>query len=529
MTARRLRRIRKSLNAAKTHWLYSPDEVMALYGVCRNTVLNWIRSGLPAIEAEERLFRGCDLNRFQQERRLKVKRPGEPHEIYCIRCKTLHSLLEEPFKVETSRFGRHVELICPDTGQSIRKFVAEADIDSVLRLDPSRPRAESQNYSASPVSSGFGQNGSLLAENVIPEDEHAIYCYQRALIHSEGRHEKTVDASLRAIRLFQSFQAGTRLAETTIRQVTAFKTAFEEGAFRRENKEADRKTRSSSTIVHCFGNLEAFFNWLRDRSGYRKIPADIPSHFRPSRHHRKVAGASTEKHVPSHEDLLTIIRSMPDARWRERRDRALVAFLYLSGMRDGAVIGLRLKHVDVERREILQDPREIHTKNSKTMRSSWFPVGEEFAGIVIGWIEELRRSGAQDEDPLFPQTRPTFGQRDPMEPWVTATPLRKIVKAAIHRCGQQPFRPHAIRATLAQLGYRIALTMEEQKAWSQNLGHDHLATTTIYYGKLDTDTQARLMQTMWKRGPATTEHELIDLIRTASPERLQAIKVLLGG
>lgn len=534
MAARRNRRIRKTLNAAKTHWLYSQTEVMTLYGVCRNTVLNWTKAGLRQIEAEECLFRGCDLNEFQRVRREKAKRRGEPHEIFCIRCKTLHSLLVEPFKVLTSRLGCHVELICPDTGQSIRKFVGQADIDDLLKPDLSRQRAESQNYTASPACTGFGQNGLFLPDDIIPEDEHTIYCYQRALIHTEGRHEKTVDASLRAIRLFQSYLAGTRLSETTIAQVTAFKTAFEEGAFRREQQnasgtDADRQMLSSSTIVHCFGNLEAFFNWLRDRPGYRKIPADIPSHFRPSRHHRKVAGAPTEKHVPSHEDLLTLIRAMPDARWRDRRDRALVAFLYLSGMRDGAVIGLRLKQVDVERREILQDPREIRTKNSKTMRSSWFPVGEEFAGIVTGWIGELRQAGAQDEDPLFPQTRPTFGQRDPREPWVTATPLRKIVKAAIQRSGQQPFRPHAIRATLARLGYRIALTMEEQKAWSQNLGHDHLATTAIYYGKLDTDTQARLMSTMWNRGPATTERELIDLIRVASPEKLQAIRVLLRG
>jgi integrase len=60
----------------------------------------------------------------------------------------------------------------------------------------------------------------------------------------------------------------------------------------------------------------------------------------------------------------------------KRRDRALVAFTILSGARDGAIISLRLKHVDIERGMIEQDAREVRTKRAKTITTWFFPVGD---------------------------------------------------------------------------------------------------------------------------------------------------------
>jgi integrase len=44
-----------------------------------------------------------------------------------------------------------------------------------------------------------------------------------------------------------------------------------------------------------------------------------------------------------------------------RRNRALIAFTWLTGIRDGALASLKLKHVNVAETRVNQDPREVKT------------------------------------------------------------------------------------------------------------------------------------------------------------------------
>src|SRR5688500_9237203 len=48
--------------------------------------------------------------------------------------------------------------------------------------------------------------------------------------------------------------------------------------------------------------------------------------------------------------------------------------------------------------------------------------------------------------------------------------------------GQHAVNPHSFRKTLALLGGQQCKTPEEYKAWSQNLGHEHVLTTFCSYG-----------------------------------------------
>jgi hypothetical protein len=47
-----------------------------------------------------------------------------------------------------------------------------------------------------------------------------------------------------------------------------------------------------------------------------------------------------------------------------------------------------------------------------------------------------------------------------------------VFKEAFENAGLPSFNPHSFRKTLAQLGQKKCHTMEEMKAWSQNLGHE---------------------------------------------------------
>ena len=84
----------------------------------------------------------------------------------------------------------------------------------------------------------------------------------------------------------------------------------------------------------------------------------------------------------------------------ERRDRALIAFTAITGVRDGALISLRVKHVDPSRLRVIQNPREVATKASKRIDPFFFPVSDTCEKIVLVWLRHLREALLfGDDDP----------------------------------------------------------------------------------------------------------------------------------
>ena len=78
--------------------------------------------------------------------------------------------------------------------------------------------------------------------------------------------------------------------------------------------------------------------------------------------------------------------------------------------------------------------------------------------------------------------------------WRNAQPIRNIFREAFERVGIPYANPHSFRKTLARLGQQRCRTPEEFKAWSQNLGHDQVATTLTSYGEVARARQAEIMR-----------------------------------
>ncbi|MBM4223791.1 MAG: helix-turn-helix domain-containing protein [Gammaproteobacteria bacterium] len=73
---------------AKIHRNYTVEEVAGVFGVHRNTVRQWIKSGLPTSDKlRPILILGADLVAFLRARRVKNKRTCQPGEMYCVRCR----------------------------------------------------------------------------------------------------------------------------------------------------------------------------------------------------------------------------------------------------------------------------------------------------------------------------------------------------------------------------------------------------------------------------------------------------------
>jgi integrase len=67
--------------------------------------------------------------------------------------------------------------------------------------------------------------------------------------------------------------------------------------------------------------------------------------------------------------------------------------------------------------------------------------------------------------------------------WSDASPVRGIFRKPFQGAGLPYFAPHSFRHTLGHLGKPSA--GRNLKAWSQNLGHENIATTLTSYGRID--------------------------------------------
>ena len=73
---------------AKLHRSYTVVEVARLYDMHRNTVRDWLKTGLAAIDDRRPvMIQGHALRVFLQDRRERAKRPCAPGTLYCCKCR----------------------------------------------------------------------------------------------------------------------------------------------------------------------------------------------------------------------------------------------------------------------------------------------------------------------------------------------------------------------------------------------------------------------------------------------------------
>ncbi|WP_150526908.1 tyrosine-type recombinase/integrase, partial [Roseibium sediminis] len=313
-----------------------------------------------------------------------------------------------------------------------------------------------------------------------PDTAWMIFQYQQHMKEALGLNDKTIDARMRHVIEFTCGLDDKPLRNISKDDIACFKARLIEVDTDVSNP---GNQKAAATIVQTCQNLKAFMDWLGHQSGYRSMDRDLPNYCKPSRHHVALSKVKSDKHVPNADEIRTLLASMPKVTNQHRRDRAIVAFLFLTGVRDAALISLRLKHVDLENRLVFQDAKEVRTKFSKTMTTFWFPVGEDIGQIVTDWINERRATASSENEPVFPRSPSAIPVKSSESQfWQTAAPVRHILKQATAKTGQTYFVPHAVRSTLALMIDAIATTFEERKALSQNLGHEHMRTTEEHYG-----------------------------------------------
>jgi integrase/recombinase XerD len=324
--------------------------------------------------------------------------------------------------------------------------------------------------------------------------------FQRNACH---KGEALLDAIVKAIARFEAFTRHRDFRRFHREQAIGFKEHLRE-----MNSRVTGDRLSQATIVSTLRHLREFFGWLFLQPTYRSrlVLSDI-NYFNASGAELRRARGTIERPVPTLEQVMLVLGAMPADTAIDLRNRAVVALILLTGARDRAVASLKLKHVDTARGCIVQDAREVRTKNSKTITSFFFPVPDEARRMLVDWVQLLRRDLYWgDNDPLFPATEVMRSANQEFGPsglkrahWSNATPIRTIFKQAFARVGLPYFNPHSFRHMLAKHAGEICQTPEQYKAWSQNLGHEKPLTTFMSYGTIPIERQMQVLRTIGRK------------------------------
>jgi len=323
------------------------------------------------------------------------------------------------------------------------------------------------------------------------------------LKEAKGRDEKSLDVVAKATHRFES---STRFRDFKLfhkEQAIAFKRHLA-----KQPNEQTGKPLSKATIGTTMRVLHNFFEWLAGQPGYKsKLSYSDADYFSISEKDLRINRATRVQPVPSMEQMHHVIAAMPAVSDIEKRDRAIVALILLTGVRDGALVSLKLKHINISEQRLDQDAREVKTKFAKTFQTWFFPVAGDALEIVSDWVGYLRHDLLfGDDDPLFPKTKVGVGDNGfevkglDRQCWSNAGPVRKIFRKAFDAANLDYHSPHSVRSTLARFGQTLGLPIRTYKAWSKNLGHSNMMTTFHNYGDVPAEEQAKLIRAIKPEG-----------------------------
>ena len=308
--------------------------------------------------------------------------------------------------------------------------------------------------------------------------------------------DKTLDRELAALERFDVWNGRKDFSKFHIEWAMGFRTHLE------QTKNSSGRPLGKSTARAIMATMREFTLWLSQQDGFRsRIRASDADYFNLSRRDEAEARAAPSRPAPSIKQAKRALDLMPATTPREKRDRAVFALLCLTGIRVGALITLRLKHVDLVEKSVTQNPREVATKFGKiidTFFTKGFPEAEASLRTWITYLDEEALYGP--DDPLFPATAIAANackgfQAEGFErrAWQSTEPVRKIVNGAFAAANLPTFGPHAFRHMLARHAAKNCTSVAEIVATSQNLGHTDVLTTLRSYGQINRDQMRALI------------------------------------
>ena len=301
------------------------------------------------------------------------------------------------------------------------------------------------------------------------------------LKEADGCCDSTVNNIEKAILIYEDFTKQADLNTFNSNKAEDFKKWIKEREFR-------GKIISITTYHTYLRYLKKFFSWLSWQTGYKsKITPDIIRYLNISLKDERIATQNAPRNYPLLEYVIKLADSIKITSEIDLRDRALISFTLLSGMRDKAISTLPLGCFNEETFIISQNPKQgVQTKFSKYIQTTLFKFNDKLVQYVLDWTKHLREKGFGSQDPLFPRSKMkqsenalSFEESSEVEPifWHNANRIREIFKTRCKNAVLPYFPPHTYRHLAVSLALKNCKNGEQIKAISQNFGHEHVVTT----------------------------------------------------
>lgn len=327
--------------------------------------------------------------------------------------------------------------------------------------------------------------------------------YSHYLRNAKGYSENSVNKAADAILRLEKSTEFKSFAALNIEDVEAFRDHLTNAATGKTGRPMAPVSRVNIQVP-----VRSFIHWLADQPGYKsKITHSFAAYFGPLLKEMRIAHSGRLKPAATPEQAVHAFRQMPVATVFDRRDRALFAFMVLTGARIDAVASLKIGHVDLTEGCVFQDGATVRTKFSKTFTTWFLPVGQEYEECLADWIRELTKDHLfGPSDPLFPKPKMQISPADGFQfvgltrdHYKSNDSLRRFIKETFAAAGLPPFTPHRFRNTLVQMSNRYVTTVEELKAVSMNMGHSSIQTTVDDYGQISPQRQGEIIKRLRER------------------------------
>jgi integrase/recombinase XerC len=220
-----------------------------------------------------------------------------------------------------------------------------------------------------------------------------------------------------------------------------------------------RDNKKKTSIARKLASLRTFFQFLVREGVLENNPAKL------------VATPRVERKLPNHlsmEDAVRFIET-PDLNTDlGKRDRAILEFLYATGMRVGELVGLNLKDIDFR--------EKLVRVTGKRKKQRILPFGEPSLQALMYYLNETRATFLQNCPPAERDEQAVFlnyqGTR------ITTRSVGRMVDKYIKLCADiHDISPHSLRHSFAT---HLLDSGADLRDIQELLGHARLSTTQIY-------------------------------------------------
>ena len=170
-----------------------------------------------------------------------------------------------------------------------------------------------------------------------PENERIKAKYFTFEKEAHGKSPKTIENIRKAIIRYEEFTKHGCFKTFNHKQATAFKAHL----LKTKNKHSEPL--SASTIARTLRPLQDFFKWLAAQTGYKtQICCHAIDYLNLNENDKHRIQTVTLKEYPSEEQIRKAITTMPHDTPVAKRNKAIIAFVFATALRDGALIDIKL-------------------------------------------------------------------------------------------------------------------------------------------------------------------------------------------